>query len=169
MSEEKKEESTYTYFWGAESPFSQWYKDAPFQAKPLYGPAKILEFKTVEHWMGYNKAYLFGDPQTAERILTVDSPRKARDYTRQIKGYESGKWNDRRLEIAIKGNYHKFDQNRKQRNRLLVTGTMVFANPSDKIWGCGCRERDIKTPGEWPGQNLLGECLETVKKQLREA
>ncbi len=162
MADEKKSE--YEFFWGAESIFSTWNKTVPFKAKPMFGPAEELTFATVNHWMAYNKAMLFGDAVMAGRILASDSPKIAKTLGRRVKGFNLEKWKVRCVEISIVGNRYKFTQNANLKNQLIASKKLVFANPSDKIWGIGMKA--CEDPKQWKGENLLGQCLEKVKETI---
>ena len=75
------------------------------------------------------------------------------------------------MEIVVRGNAAKFDQQPSLKAFLLGTGdaVLVEASPVDKIWGIGLAENhsDARNPSEWPGLNLLGFALMTVRDELR--
>lgn len=152
----------HTFFWKDRSPFSQWY------------PSTFVEngntFKNAEMYMMYEKALLFGDQETAQKILKADHPSKAKKLGREVKGFNPKKWDEHKLDIVIKGNYLKFTQKEKLKEILLSTeGTrMVEASPYDKIWGIGLDEDDAKKVSEssWPGENLLGKALDEVRTTI---
>jgi ribA/ribD-fused uncharacterized protein len=64
----------------------------------------------------------------------------------------------------------KFGQDEDLHRILLDTGskTLVECSKTDTVWGNGLALGDSKSDDytEWEGQNLLGMCLEEVKKQL---
>ena len=127
-------------------------------------------FTTAEHFMMHQKAMLFGDQETALRILDADHPFEAKTLGRRVRGFDEARWNQARLEIVIRGNIEKFAQNTNLLNFLLGTGDDVLAeaSPNDLVWGIGCREEDptATQPKNWPGQNLLGFALMRVREQL---
>ena len=78
----------YLFFWGhtAKKPgvvgaecLSQWYP-APFEADGV-------RFETAEHYMMWGKALLFGDEQTAAKILAAGHPQQAKALCRTIAGF----------------------------------------------------------------------------------
>ena len=128
-------------------------------------------FTTAEHFMMYQKAMLFGDQETALRILDADHPFEAKTLGRRVRGFDEGRWDQARLDIVIRGNIEKFVQNTNLLNFLLATGNDILAeaSPNDLVWGIGCREEDptATQPQNWPGQNLLGFALMRVRDHFR--
>jgi len=129
-------------------------------------------FTTAEHFMMYQKALLFGDHETAARILDSDHPFEAKTLGRSVRNFMEGRWNQARLEIVIRGNIEKFAQNPNLLNFLLATGDDILAeaSPNDLVWGIGCREEDPSAiqPRNWPGQNLLGFALMQAREHFRQ-
>jgi ribA/ribD-fused uncharacterized protein len=163
----------YLFFWGHQpSPdgtitatcFSQWWEGNPFTVDRITYP-------TAEHYMMAEKARLFGDHPTAERILQTTHPKQAKDLGRQAQGFNETLWNEHRCAIVIRGNYHKFTQHPPLQTFLLQTGNriLVEASPVDAIWGIGLdrQARAASNPHQWPGLNLLGFALMQVRAQLR--
>ena len=128
-------------------------------------------FSTAEHFMMYEKAMLFGDHETAARIVDADHPFEAKTLGRRVRNYDDTRWNQTRIDTVIRGNIEKFSQNPKLLTFLIETGDDILAetSPSDLIWGTGCREEDpiAIQPENWPGQNLLGFALMQVRNHLR--
>lgn len=77
------------YFWREFEPeygfLSQWFGSA-FEHDGK-------RFATTEMWMMYQKAELFGDHETAARILKSETPKEAQTIGRQVKGFNSETWN----------------------------------------------------------------------------
>jgi ribA/ribD-fused uncharacterized protein len=128
-------------------------------------------FTTAEHFMMYQKAMLFGDQETAVRILDADHPFEAKTLGRRVRGFDEGRWDQARLDLVIRGNIEKFGQNTNLLNFLLGTGDDILgeASPNDLVWGIGCREEDpaATQPQNWSGQNLLGFALMRVREHFR--
>lgn len=128
-------------------------------------------YLTAEHWMMFQKAILFGDAAVAQEIIRTKSPADVKSLGRKIKGFEEKFWDERKFEIVLQGNYHKFSQNESLFNFLVSTDTTILAeaNPVDKIWGIGMSQEDpdITNPCLWQGENLLGFVLMEVRDLLK--
>ena len=161
----------YLMFWGhrprrdgalGPSCLSQWWP-SPFTVEGVVYP-------TAEHWMMAAKARLFGDGETADRILAASSPAQAKALGRRVRGFDEERWAACRVELVVRGNLAKFGQDAKLRAYLLDTGTRVLveASPLDAVWGIGCAATDPRAtdPARWPGRNLLGFALMEVRDRL---
>lgn len=162
----------YIYFWGntekdaitvSKTCLSQWY-EAPFTVNNI-------RYNTSEHWMMANKALLFNDRITFDRIIKSTKPGEAKELGRQVSGFNDELWREKRFDIVKLGNIHKFNQNSLLGVFLLNTGNRVLveASPVDKIWGIGMAEDnpDIDNIYAWQGENLLGFVLMEVRDDLR--
>ena len=165
------ERFSYLYFWGhrprpdgapSNSCFSQWY-EAPFQLDGVYYP-------TAEHYMMAEKARLFGDTATRERILAATNPSAAKAFGREVIGFSDSAWNSHRFEIVVKGNFAKFSQAPRLAEFLCKTGdkVLVEASPADSIWGIGLAADNPQAsdPSTWQGLNLLGFALMVVRERI---
>ncbi len=160
----------FVFFFRANSPFSQWHP-SPFVAVPLFQEKKEQQFQTCEHWMMYNKALLFNDEKSAQRIMSTSNCEKIKAIGRQVKNFNEKLWRQHRENIVFQGNIHKFQQNPHLLSALRATqsATLVVASPYDRIWGTGL---DSKSPcskqrNKWRGLNLLGEILTQVRNKLQ--
>lgn len=116
------------FFWMPhEHPYgflSQWYP-APFTAPSLSPSAPAMSFLTTEQYMMYRKAMLFGDSETAKKIMTALTPAEHKALGRQVKSFDKEKWVGNRNMIVEEGNWNKF-RNAKEgprlRELLLETG-----------------------------------------------
>jgi ribA/ribD-fused uncharacterized protein len=164
---------TFLFFWGhttrgkevQQECFSQWY-ESPFAVDGE-------SFATAEHYMMYRKALLFGDDETAQRVLRANIPGEAKALGRSVRGFDEAVWQRHRIDIVIAGNTAKFSQAAHLRSFLLSTQdrVLVEASPVDRIWGIGLApdHRDIQDPSRWRGLNLLGFALMDVREALRES
>lgn len=111
--------------------FSQWF-ELPFVVAGVTYP-------TAEHWMMAQKALLFHDYGTYEKILQAPKPGEAKELGRQVLGFDEQLWNTHRFDIVKTGNMHKFGQHPLFQAYLLGTGDriLVEASPVDNIWGIG--------------------------------
>ncbi|MDX8350157.1 NADAR family protein [Cognatiyoonia sp. IB215446] len=151
----------YHFFWSG--PFSQWQK-GNFEIEGV-------EFVTAEQAMMHHKALLFGDHETAQKILATHDAGTQKALGRQVRNFVESTWDLHKVDIVKRANHAKFSQNKGLRRKLFQTGNKVLveASPMDTIWGIGLDEvkaREI-APEYWPGQNLLGNVLMEVRQELR--
>ena len=162
----------YLFFWGHQARpgapvgkqcLSQWW-EAPFTVDGR-------TFRTAEHFMMHGKALLFGDEDTAGRVLAARTPDEAKALGRRVRGFTEDVWVDNRLDVVVRGNLAKFGAHDDLRGFLLGTGDrlLVEASPLDRVWGIGLAADDERAtdPTAWPGLNLLGEALMEVRARLR--
>ncbi len=129
-----------------------------------------ITFSSMEKYMMYQKAKIFNDMDTAQKILEEDDVAKIKQYGRQVAHYDDVIWNGVRQIIIYRGLLAKFSQNIDLGEKLKGTGTAILAECAvhDRIWGIGLSMHD---PGrfdmqKWNGQNLLGFALMQVREQL---
>jgi ribA/ribD-fused uncharacterized protein len=162
----------YLAFWGHTQPikskvckscFSQWF-ESPFSVNEVL-------YKTAEHYMMAQKALLFGDHKSFEKIIAVSHPGEVKKIGREISGFSESAWEANRFEIVVTGNLAKFSQNHSLGEFLISSGerVLVEASPVDRIWGVGLAvdSVDIETPKNWLGLNLLGFALMHVRHKLQ--
>lgn len=127
-------------------------------------------FSTVEHYLAWRKAVLFGDAHAAERILRAESPTKAKAIGRSVTPFNDEVWKAHRLEVAVAGNIAKFSAHPELADYLAQTGHKVLADasPIDRVWGIGLAADDpsAKDPQLWPGLNIMGFSLMEARSQL---
>lgn len=162
----------FIYFWGHANKhneevgkfcFSQWF-ESPFTVDGR-------TYNTSEHWMMAQKALLFNDRHTFDKIMAAHKPGEAKDLGRQVLGFDEQTWNDRRFEIVKTGNIHKFNQHPRLADFLVKTGDriLVEASPLDTVWGIGLSQ-DSNHIGDiyaWRGLNLLGFVLMETRDFLQ--
>ena len=83
--------------------FSNWY-EAEFEVDGR-------RFASVEQYMMYEKARLFGDPETAEKVLKITDAAQIKALGRQVKNYDDHLWNGCRQIVVYRGVLAKFSQN----------------------------------------------------------
>jgi ribA/ribD-fused uncharacterized protein len=130
-----------------------------------------VTFRSAEHHMMWRKAKLFGDDDTAARIVAAGHPRQAKLLGRRVCGFDEQTWCDHRYDIVVGGSIAKFGQNPTLRDFLLSTDdhVLVEASPTDRIWGIGLAASDQRAldPAQWIGLNLLGFALMQARASLR--
>lgn len=155
------------YFWG----------DFPSNWHPcrftVDRDGRELEFFNSEQYFMYEKAVVFGDDETAEKILqNGKNPKTAKQLGRQVKNYDDNVWKQVRYQIMVYANMHKYLQNKDLRELLLNPEfdgkKWVEASPLDGIWGIKCDEATAKDDeSNWNGLNLLGKALNEVRGILK--
>ena len=163
----------YVFFWGHRPQrdgsigtgcLSQWW--------PSVFTVDGVRFTTAEHYMMWRKARLFGDEESAQRIVVAGHPRQAKVLGRRVRGFDEQTWVDQRLAIVTDACLAKFGQRPELRDFLVGTGEriLVEASPTDRIWGIGLAATDERTadPEQWQGLNLLGFALMAARAQLKE-
>ena len=166
------EKTEYLLFWGhqpsrdgsiTKTCFSQWWE----QAFTVEG----IPYLTAEHWMMAEKARLFNDNSALAKILAATKPAAAKAFGREVLNFDPSVWNDKKRQIVVQGNVHKFSQNPELQAFLLATGDKIIveASPRDQIWGIGLGPENPKAlhPSTWRGQNLLGFALMEVRDLIR--
>jgi ribA/ribD-fused uncharacterized protein len=162
----------YVFFWGHRPQrdgsigtgcLSQWW--------PSAFTVEGVRFSTAEHYMMWRKALLFGDEESAVRIVAASHPRQAKMLGRRVRGFDEQTWAVERRAIVREASVAKFGQRAELRDFLLGTGEriLVEASPTDRIWGIGLAATDERAadPASWRGLNLLGFALMEARAQLR--
>lgn len=148
------------FFWNGI--FSNWY--------PCKFTYNNVEFNCSEQALMYEKAILFKDQKTAQRILEAKTPKEQKALGRLVKNYNENIWSKNREKIMINILLAKFTSNNKLKNVMIKYKNYQFveASPFDRIWGIGLHEDNelIKNETNWRGQNLLGKALTKVCNQI---
>lgn len=152
----------FVLFWGGWP--SQWFK--------CRFTIDGVEYNCCEQYMMAQKALVFGDVVTRDRILKARSPRDQKALGREVSGFDAGRWNRVCRGIVYRGNLAKFTQDAELGRLLLETGsrTIVEASPTDRIWGIGLAQDDLRAqdPAQWLGTNWLGIALMHVRQTMQE-
>ena len=145
----------FTFFWGSDSPFSNWYPQSFNHNYQVYNCS--------EQYMMFQKAMLFNDIDVAELIMEQKSPRKQKFLGRQVRGFDQTVWLEQCEDIMVPALVSKFTQDTYSLNCMLSSvGTIIVeASPTDTVWGIGMTKDDPKAtdPTKWNGTNLLGKVL----------
>lgn len=163
----------YIFFWGHQPKaegvvlqecLSQWYNCSFI--------VDDVKYSTAEQYMMSQKAMLFKDVETYNKIMQSNHPKEYKQLGRQVKNFNEAVWESSRYDIVLKGNLAKFSQNEPLKEYLLSTNyrVLVEASPYDTIWGIGCNRysNGVTNPNTWKGLNLLGFALMEVRDTIRE-
>jgi ribA/ribD-fused uncharacterized protein len=130
-------------------------------------------YASAEHWMMAGKARLFEDAEILPRILAARTPAEAKNFGREVRGFDSAAWDDACFELVVRGNVHKFGQDPALLAFLAGTAARVLveASPRDRIWGIGLGAGNERAadPRQWRGGNLLGFALMEARDRLAAA
>jgi ribA/ribD-fused uncharacterized protein len=160
----------FIFFWGHHKTsginkgcFSQWW--------PCNFMVNGIGYNFAEQYMMAEKARLFNDTETLQKIMIAEEPNTCKYLGRQVKNFDSKTWDATCYQIVFQGNLAKFSQNEDLKKELLATGDkiLVEASPYDHIWGIAMSKDhpDCVNPSKWKGTNLLGFALTEVKEVLR--
>ncbi|KAL2155124.1 hypothetical protein VTH82DRAFT_3800 [Thermothelomyces myriococcoides] len=186
----RSEADSPVYFWRVSDSagyLSQWYPCAFRDDKDL-----SIIYPTAEHYMMYQKAVLFSDPDVGAEILATPDPRGVKALGRKVSNFSEDVWKANREEIVRRGNLLKFTrpvdpedgwwmvrvdggeggeggESASIRELLLRTGDreIVEASPMDRIWGIGFGAAKAESMRKRWGLNLLGKALMAVREELR--
>jgi ribA/ribD-fused uncharacterized protein len=157
--------------------FAQSDKAPPeFKALSTEHDAKIqidgITFATVEHYVQWSKAKMFGDAGAQTKIMKTASAKSVKTLGNKIQNVKEEEWEAKRDEIMRIALRAKFTQHPDLRALLLSTGDRPIgeADARDKYWsiGTGPDTAKAKDPAKWPGKNMLGKLLMELRTELRE-
>ena len=145
--------------------FSQWYI-SPFRDE--FGTI----FASAEHYMMYQKAKLFEDETSAQKILDAATPRDSKFLGREVKNFDKRMWYRWCRSFVLKGSWLKFTSDEELAKYILNTGNdvLVECSPTDTIWGIGkpIEHEDCLDPVRWNGLNWLGFSLMYARTCIRQ-
>ena len=129
-----------------------------------------ITFSSMEQYMMYEKAVLFKDQTTAEKILQTDDVAEIKALGRTVQNFDDKVWTKEREGIVYRGVSEKFRQNPELAEKLEKTGKEIIAECAvkDRIWGIGLsmKDEDRFCTDKWKGQNLLGQILMRVRDEI---
>lgn len=128
-----------------------------------------VKFLTLEHYLMYSKAKLFGDDEIAEKIIKTKNPLYVKRLGRIVKNFNESIWAANRYQIMETGIKMKVEQNDDIKQLLLSTGSKIIveASPYDTIWGIGMSKKNTNAIYEekWKGLNLLGKAWMKIRSE----
>lgn len=131
------------------------------------------KYTSNEQYYMQQKAYTFGDPTTAEKIMREADPKIQKGMCKKYDKLDQTAWNNKKLDTMRTGLRAKFTQNPHLTNFLIKTGTtnILECNRADKFWGIGMamNNPDIWVRNSWTGKakNHLGRLLMDLRTELK--
>ncbi len=169
VDDEWKVATTASHVYFVAGPLSQWFRHPMTGTVP--GRDGFLRFSTAEQYMMAGKAALFGDDEALDAILAAKDPKTQKEWGRKVRNFDPAVWDGKARDIVTEGNRLKFSQNADLGAYLLATGdkTLVEGAWYDAVWGVKLAWSDpaILDEANWQGTNWLGQCLMTVRGELR--
>lgn len=129
-----------------------------------------VTFHSVEQFFHFQKAELFGDDETAAKILAATHPAACKALGREVKNFDKTEWDNSCLDIMKVGLDLKFSSNDECRDALIATGnTTLIEASADKFWGSGVplSNRNAVNISLMKGENHLGKLLEEIRKKIK--
>ncbi|KAJ4357260.1 uncharacterized protein N0V89_001835 [Didymosphaeria variabile] len=130
-----------------------------------------VAYQSAGQYIMAEKARLFRDTKTLERILASTSAEEHKSLGNSVKGFKHSIWHEKAYTIACQANKQKFlrgANSRRLRVKLLpfVDYELVYASPVDHYFGIGISaEEAASTDRKLWGRNLLGQSLWWPKKR----
>ena len=130
-----------------------------------------INYSSVEQCIMYQKCVLFGDTESAHKVMETVYPDAQQAIARNATGYIDCVWRGYRQIIVEKALMAKFSQNRDLKQKLLDTGDawLVECARTDKNWACGISLYDDQRfdASNWLGMNILGFALMKVREDIQ--
>lgn len=133
------------------------------------------EFENAEQYFTFMKARICHDEAVEEKAMAAEAePRKTRRMRRKMDQENEMSielWPEIRQEVMRWGVRQKFLQNPELHDKLLAThyALLAEASTSSDVWAIGLPMEEYKKykPGNWTGENLMGQVLMDVRRELR--
>ena len=120
-------------------------------------------FPSAEHAIQYQKADLFDDDFTKDKILHSDSPYQAKKFGSRVRNFDRNKWEDNLEQIGYNAIFAKFSQNELLKRLLKATGELTIAEASrEQPWGTGVplRNKQAATKENWSREGVMSKILQ---------
>ena len=129
-----------------------------------------VKYICVEQYFQSAKANLFGDTQTAERIMAEDNPYRMKKLGSRVHNFDFDKWKTECKSVLYKGLKEKFIQNSDLKGILLATGISKIGEATmDEYWGIGMRlhDKNALDDTKWLRDGVMCELLTKLRHELR--
>ena len=151
-------------FFGELTPFSNFH--------PASFNVKGTQYFCSEQYIQEQKALLFKDKNTADKIMISSTALECKEYGKQVKGYKEDIWKEQAEQLCTPGILAKFQSHQCLADMLQSTGNQQIVEATyDTMWGTGIplHHKDCSNPRYWKGQGLLGTILMYVCRKLKES
>ena len=119
-----------------------------------------------EHWIQFQKALLFGDTVTADRILECDSLYEAKKLGYSVQGVDNKKWLEEGYDLCLEGVKAKFHENQNLLHMLKTTTPKLLVEATNnRTWGTGIHLRDTNALDRkhWTSNGWLSDMLMSIR------
>lgn len=149
-----------TLFYEETDVFSNWFMED-------FVDGNNVKFNCSEQAMMYYKAQMFGDEETAQKIMMAKHPSRQKALGREVKNFNSAKWDAVSRHVVYRACWFKFRNSPLLMKEILATAgtTLVEASDKDVLWGVGLSKDNplIYDRKNWRGKNWLGQVLTQLR------
>ena len=141
-------------FFGELSPFSNFH--------PANFTVDGISYNCSEQYIQNQKALLFNDVDTSDRIMISATPLECKDLGKCVRGFKEEIWCDQAESLCYPGLLAKFQLNTYLREMLLSRGrSQIVEATYDMMWGTGVplQSKDCLVRKHWKSTGLLGKLL----------
>ena len=130
-------------------------------------------FHSTEQWIQYQKAKLFGDNETGEKIMKTTRAMECKKLSYDIEDYNEDEWKENIEKLCYRGIKQKFVQHEWLKKLLLETGNKcIVESTPNTIWGTGVAlgDKDALKKNKWTGEGeigLMGTMLMKIREELK--
>ena len=145
-------------FFGELSLFSNFY--------PANFTVDGVSYNCSEQFIQNQKALLFNDLDTSDRIMISTTQLECKDLGKSVKGFKEEIWREQAESLCYPGLLAKFRSNNYLREMLLSTGRSKIVEATyDTMWGTGVplQSRDCLEKKHWKSNGLLGKILMRIR------
>lgn len=128
-----------------------------------------IHYICAEQMIQAEKAALFKDVVSVQRIMKSTSPYKMKELGSKIRNFDKQIWLKKSKQIVARAVKAKFHQNKALAGVLRNTGKVEIVEASkDPYWGIGLHLRDPKVLDKtsWHSKGLMSEILSDVRSAL---
>ena len=132
-----------------------------------------ITFHSTEQWIQYQKAKLFGDKETGEKIMKTTRAIECKRLSYNIEDYNEDEWKENLEKLCYRGIKEKFVQHEWLKKLLLETGNKCIVECTPNIiWGTGVAlsDKDALNKNKWNGEGetgLMGSMLMKIREELK--